>query len=415
MVIKHSNPYVIIFALWLLMFSASSQLMIISPILPQIGAELNIPEAIQGTLITAYAIMLSVFAVIMGPISDKIGRRRILMLGTGAMAFALFLHNFAFNYVTLLSVRAVAGAAGGMLSGSAVSYVGDYFPYEKRGWANGWIMTGIAAGQIVGIPLGTVLAEWFGFRGPFSLFAVTMYLAFMLIWLAVPQPNVRRAQGKLTLRRVIKNYGQMLLKPFILATAATYGLMYLGISLYVVYLPTWLTTTFGISGYEVASLFFVGGIATVLAGPQAGKLSDRIGRKILIINSCIGLGITMAITTYVMINFWVAYALFFITMVLVSARMSPFQALVSEIIPDEQRGSMMSLTIALGQFGMGIGGALAGIAYTGYGYLSNTLLAAASVFLMSFIIWRFIPEPELKQDTTSSKSIIGTNRPAQES
>ncbi len=122
MIIKHSNPYVIIFALWLLMFSASSQLMIIAPILPQLGLELSIPEAIQGTLITAYAIMLSICAVIMGPISDKIGRRRILMFGTGAMAFALFLHNFAFNYVSLLVVRAAAGAAGGILSGSAVSY-----------------------------------------------------------------------------------------------------------------------------------------------------------------------------------------------------------------------------------------------------------------------------------------------------
>jgi predicted MFS family arabinose efflux permease len=415
MVIKHSNPYLIIFALWLLMFSASSQLMIISPILPQIGAELNIPESIQGTLITAYAIMLSIFALVMGPISDKIGRRRILMWGCGSMAFALFLHNFAFNYTSLLAARAIAGAAGGVLSGSAVSYVGDYFPYEKRGWANGWISTGIAAGQIIGIPLGTVLAEWFGFRGPFSLFAVIMYLAFMLIWLAVPQPNVRRVEGKLTLNRVIKNYGQMLLKPFILATAATFGLMYLGISLYIVYLPTWLKSTFDISGYEIASLFFAGGVATVLFGPPAGRLSDRIGRKILIINSCIGLSLVMAITTFVLIRFWVAYLLFFLTMVLVAARMSPFQALISEIVPDEQRGAMMSLTIALGQFGMGLGGALAGIAYTGYGYLSNTLLGATSVMLMSYIIWRFIPEPELKKENVTSETIIGTNAPAQKS
>ena len=338
------------------------------------------------------------------------------MIGTGSMAFALFLHNFAFNYVSLLIVRAAAGAAGGILSGSAVSYVGDYFPYEKRGWANGWVITGIAAGQIIGIPLGTLLAEWFGFRGPFSLFAVIMYLSFMLIWLAVPQPDVRRVQGKLTLNRVLKNYGRMLLTPFILATAATYGLMYFGISLYIVYLPTWLTGEFGITGYEIASLFFVGGIATVLTGPKAGKLSDKIGRKILIISSCIGLGIVIALTTVVMVNFWIAYILFFLTMVLVSARMSPFQALISEIIPDEQRGAMMSLTIALGQFGMGIGGALAGIAYTGYGYESNTILAAISVFLMSFIVWRFIPEPDLKKEDPApdTDTIIGSGTPAQE-
>ncbi len=77
---------------------------------------------------------------------------------------------------------------------------------------------------------------------------------------------------------------------------------------------------------------------------------------------------------------------------------------------------MMSLTIALGQLGMGLGGALAGIAYTGYGYVSNTILAAISVFLMSFIVWRYIPEPKLKIEDVAPEAdtILGTGAPAQE-
>jgi predicted MFS family arabinose efflux permease len=372
MLIEKPGPYVIIFALWLLMFSASSQLMIIAPILPQIGAELNIPENIQG----------------------------------GFMSFALLLHSFAFDYYSLLIMRAMAGAAGGVLSGSCVAYVGDYFPYHKRGWANGWISTGIATGQIVGIPLGTVLAEWYGFNGPFALFAMSMYLAFMLIWLAVPQPDVRRFSGKLTLKGALLNYAKMLTQRHIAAAAGVYGLMYLGISLYVVYLPTWLKSTFGISGYEIASLFFAGGIATVLTGPRAGKLSDRTGRKKLILASCLGLSLVMAVTTFVIATFWLAYAVFFIVMVLVAARMSPFQALISEIVPDEKRGAMMSLTISLGQMGMGLGGAAAGIVYSGYGYLSSTLLGALSVLMMAILIWRFIPEPEFDTPTAIKSTLI---------
>ncbi|MEZ4765701.1 MAG: MFS transporter [Calditrichia bacterium] len=72
--------------------------------------------------------MLGVFALVIGPISDKIGRRKIILLGTGAMSLALFLHYFAFDYFSMMTVRAVAGCAGGMLTGSTVSYVGDYFP-----------------------------------------------------------------------------------------------------------------------------------------------------------------------------------------------------------------------------------------------------------------------------------------------
>src|SRR5690606_16277296 len=102
-----------------------------------------------------------------------IGRRRILMIGAGTMTLALSLHGLVGGYVSFLAVRVFAGMAGGILSGAAVSYIGDYFPYERRGWATGWVMSGAAFGQIIGIPAGIVMAERWGFRSPFYLFAVT--------------------------------------------------------------------------------------------------------------------------------------------------------------------------------------------------------------------------------------------------
>ena len=128
-----AHPYLIVFALWLLVFSASCQTMVIAPILPLIREELGIADAFLGTLVTVYSLMVGIMAVISGPISDRIGRRRILLLGSGAMTGALALHTFVDSYVEFLVVRVLAGAAGGVLSGAAVSYVGDYFPYNRRG------------------------------------------------------------------------------------------------------------------------------------------------------------------------------------------------------------------------------------------------------------------------------------------
>ena len=387
----------VIAALWLLMFSASSQLMILAPILPQVGKQLSIPESIQGTLITAYALMLGVFAVVMGPISDKIGRRRILLWGTGSMAVALGLHNLVFDYSSFLIVRALAGAAGGVLSGASVAYVGDYFAYERRGWANGWIATGIAAGQILGVPLGTILSEWFGVNGPFSLFALTMCAAFCLVLWFVPQPAVARLNGRLTLRMAVRKYGYLLSHGSTASTAGVYFLMFMGFSLYVVYLPTWLETTFGVNGHQIASLFFVGGLASVLTGPNAGRLSDRIGRRQIIVASCIGLAAVMALTGVVLAEFWMSYILFIFLMMFVSARISPMQALISEIVPGKDRGAFMSLTIALGQVGMGLGGALAGPIYSNLGFFSNTIFGSLSVVLMAALVWWLIPEPKLSR------------------
>lgn len=94
----NSTDRTILFALWLLIFSSSSQIIIIAPILPVIGEQLSMPEQLQGLLITAYAVMVGLFAIIIGPISDKIGRRRVLLIGTLSMALALTFHGFVQTY-----------------------------------------------------------------------------------------------------------------------------------------------------------------------------------------------------------------------------------------------------------------------------------------------------------------------------
>jgi predicted MFS family arabinose efflux permease len=397
--IERTSPYLVVFALWLLVFSASSQIMIISPILPRIGEELDIADSLLGTLVSAYSLMVGVFAVISGPVSDKIGRRRILLLGTGIMTVSLILHAFIIDYYSFLAVRVVSGIAGGVLSGSAVSYVGDFFPYNRRGWATGWIMSGAAFGQIFGIPIGVVLAGGYGFRTPFYMFAATMALTFLLIYFRIPQPDVKLSEGALTLRKAVRDYGAMLRRPDVAAASFAFFLMFLGVSLFVVYMPTWLEQERGGSANGIAMLFLVGGIANVLAGPQAGKLSDRIGRKGLVLLSCIGLSITMSTVTVLIREFWMAYPFFFVTMVLVAMRVSPFSALLTALVKDERRGSLMSLTVALGQVGFAMGATVAGLLYAELGYVSNSMLGAASVLGMGLVVWYLVPEPDLRPVT----------------
>ncbi len=393
MKIRPPSPLLIVFSLWLLVFSASSQIMIISPILPQIGRDLQIPEALLGTLVTAYSLMVGVFAVISGPISDRFGRRRMLVLGTGVMTVALLSHYFVIGYVSFLAVRVFAGMAGGILSGAAVSYIGDYFPYNRRGWAVGWVMSGSAFGQIVGIPLGVVLAGRFGFRAPFYLFALTTALTFVLIWFRLPQPPIGKREGRLTLRSAVRDYWAMLRRREIAAAALAYFLMFLGLSLYVVYFPTWLEQSAGFSANQIATLFMVGGVANVVTGPQAGRLSDRVGRKSIVLLSCLGLFVVMLATTLVVRSLWTAYLLFFLTMILMAMRISPFSALLTALVPSRNRGSLMSLAVALGQVGFGLGGALAGLFYSTLGYGSNTIVGAVSVLGMGLIVWQLVPEP----------------------
>ncbi len=381
----------ILLALWFMMFAASSQTMIMTPILPIVQEQFDVPEEFLGTVVSVYSIMLGICALITGPLSDAAGRRKILMVGTGAMCVTLFLHSFVSDYVSLLLIRTLSGMAAGILSGVAPAYIGDHFPSERRGWANGMVMTAIAAGQILGIPGGTLLADRFGFAAPFVIFSIPMVLSFVLVCTLARQPAVAR-ERLTSIGSVVKRYASMFTTPATAAAIGAYCMMFMGIAFYVIYLVVWIKETFGVTGTEVASLFVVSGIASVIVGPWAGGLSDRIGRKVMVVSACLGLFVLMSLTTIIMADFWIAYPLFFTIMVLVSARMGPFQALLSEIVPAERRGSLMSLSIATGQLAMGICSAVAGIVYTEVGYVFSSIIGGAGMLAMGYIIWRYIPE-----------------------
>lgn len=382
----------VILTLWLLIFSASSQIMIIAPILPAIREQLSMPEHLLGLLVTSYAVMVGIVAILIGPISDRIGRRRVMLIGTLAMAVALLGHSLVVNYQQLFLARAFAGVAGGILSGSVVSYVGDVFPPTRRGWANGWVMSGAATGQILGIPIGTLMAESLGFRTPFLMFGVCMAITWYMVVRYLPQPDVKRDTHSITIAHMLSKYAGLLREANIRNAVFAFFMMFISVGVFVTYYPTWLRTEFGVDGAFIASLFFVGGVANVLTGPRMGKLSDRIGRRKLVITSAMGTGILVLSTTFVVVQSWVAYPMLFFVMMLVAMRVSPFQALLSEMVDDDRRGTLMSFTAALGQTGLGIGGALAGLTYASHGYLSNTIIGAAAILCTGYIIWKHVPE-----------------------
>lgn len=367
--------------------------MIVSPILPEIAVALDVPQAHLGWLVSSYAAFLGVFALLAGPVSDRVGRRRILLAGTVSMAAVLLLHALASTFPLLLAARALAGAAGGLLSGAAVAYVGDYFPYERRGWANGWVMSGIAAGQVLGIPAGTALALVFDYRWPFLAFAVVSAVAALVIWRRVPQPDVVRMETPLSFGSMVRGYADVLREPAPRAAVLVYFLMFFGLGLFVPYYPVWLRGTVGLSEWDLIWLFGAGGLTNVVASPLSGRLSDRVGRWPLIFASCLLFAAVMGATTYVVVGLFSAAAMFSLAMVSVALRLSPLQSLLSALVPDERRGVMMSGAISAGQVGMAVAAGLAGVVFERIGFIGNTLGGAVALLAMAAVVWMRLPEP----------------------
>ncbi|MFL9463429.1 hypothetical protein AB0759_22720 [Scytonema tolypothrichoides VB-61278_2] len=103
-------------------------------------------------------------------------------------------------------------------------------------------------------------------------------------------------------------------------------------------------------------------------------------------------------TPFVVFDILSAYVVFFLIMMLLALRLSPLQALLTTLVPDARRGSLMSLVVAIGQVGGGLGGAIAGVVYAQVGYLGNAILSALAITATGVVILSSLSEPSLKED-----------------
>ncbi len=377
-------------ALALVLFTTSAQFLIVSPILPRIAEELHVPEARLGALVTAYAVAVGGFAFLAGPVSDRLGRRTILRYGTAWMAIALLLHGFASTFESLLALRFLAGTASGFLGGAAVAYIGDVVPYERRGAAIGIITSGFALGQVVGIPIGTVVAGWAGYRAPFVVFGVLMAVVSALCWGVLAESP--RREGVFGLREAMDGY-RMVLKRVDLVAVNVAGLtMMFSVSAFIVYQPLWIERTFGVSENSIAVLFAAGGVANAITGAVAGKASDSFGRKSLVLIASGGMGLCMLATPF-MPSFAAILGLFVFTMCLVGIRISPLNAWVTSLVDSDHRGSLMAMWLATSQIGFALGSAVAGYTFERFDFLGNAVAGCVAALLTAAILLVFVPEP----------------------
>jgi MFS family permease len=171
--------------------------------------------------------------------------------------------------------------------------------------------------------------------------------------------------------------------------------MFCGFGLFTSFLPSWLESTVGVSSYGIALLFAIGGSANVLASPLAGRLSDHVGRKPLVVWSSIALGLCSAAAPALIVDFSSAAGLFFLAMITVGIRISPLQSLLTALVSDQDRGLLMGLAMSVGQAGFGIGSFIASSTVGAYGYASNALAGAAATVIMAVLVQWGLPEPSL--------------------
>src|SRR3954462_10912222 len=144
---------------------------IVMPLLPLYSAEFGAPGWMNGAIVASFSLMQFVFAPAWGKLSDRIGRRPVLLISNGGAAVAYGMFGFASRFEghtalwLLLASRVFAGICGANLS-VASAYIADVSPPEKRSKSMGLIGMVFGLGFILGPALGSFSADKFGLAGP---------------------------------------------------------------------------------------------------------------------------------------------------------------------------------------------------------------------------------------------------------
>ncbi|MDO9488250.1 MAG: TCR/Tet family MFS transporter [Sphingomonadaceae bacterium] len=260
---------------------------IVIPVLPQLIVELtgrpvNEAARIGGWLAFAYAITQFGCGPVMGNLSDRFGRRPVLLASLLAFAADYMLMGFAPTLTLLFVGRVIAGVTGATYS-TAYAYIADISPPEKR--AQNFGLTGMAFGLgfIVGPAIGGLVGEHFGTRAPFFVAGGLALLNAAYGWLILPESlpperrrrfDIRRANPVGTLIQ-LRRY-----KPVVLSLAMALFIWQLGHqvlqgswSFYTIYRFDWTPAMVGLS------LAAVGLTAALVQGGLVRIIIPKIGER----------------------------------------------------------------------------------------------------------------------------------------
>lgn len=374
-----------------LMFVAVADNQMISPLLPDLMAAFGLGAGRAGLLVSVYAIAAAVVSFAIGPLSDRTGRRKMLIAALIVFTAATLLCGLAWDYASLVAFRAVTGAAAGVLSLNITACIGDHFPYNRRGAAMGLVMSGYFAAMILGVPAGAFVAEAWSWRWAFGAFAG----AGLLLWvpaLAILPHRVPAVRGD-SAADMIKGYGRFLVRTGPLAIIAASFLVSASTVGFITFVGTWLRDAYGLSTDWIGLVFLFSGLGALLGSPLAGYLSDRAGKRGVVVVSGLVMAGLLAAIPWITGLLPVVFAGFILTGIAGAFRHAPLQALVTAMASDEERGTLIALKNTVAEFGIAGGTAFCGVLYVAFGYPSVGAACGAMAAAASVVILVWVREP----------------------
>jgi MFS transporter, DHA1 family, inner membrane transport protein len=312
-------------------------------------------------LVASYSISAFVSGLIIAMFIDRFDRKRTLLIAYTGFLIGTIACGFANSYGLLLASRVMAGLFGGIIGAQVLSIVADLFVYERRGTAMGAVMGAFAAASILGVPLSLYLTNLFKFNWhvPFILIGAVGIVLVPLIIRFIPEMKGHIKDEKqsspfsvLTTVFKVRELRSVLLFA---------GLLMMGHFLIIPFINPYIEFNKGFSKKLIPMIYLFGGIASLGGAIFLGRYSDRVGKlPVFLWSVFLSLFMVLIITRMPDVHFSIVLIFFGFWFLMATTRAITAQAMISEVVKPEQRGSFMSINGSVQQLGSGLAALAAG-------------------------------------------------------
>jgi len=246
----------------------------IIPILPLYAQRFQATEWQIGLLLASYSLMQFLASPLLGWLSDRYGRKPVLLCSLVGSAFGYMLMANAGSLTVLFAARIVAGISGASV-GTASAYIADITPPENRSKRIGLIGAAFGVGFILGPAFGGILSH-FSVVAPFWFAAILSILNAIAMWILLPEPerHAVRQQGRADLRETFEQAGSWRLG----VVTLTYFIGIAGFAIVTVIYAQVSNRRFDLNQSQISYIFVMMGlIGALIQGGAIGRLAKRFG------------------------------------------------------------------------------------------------------------------------------------------
>ena len=259
-------------------FSTFSLLYCVQPLMPVLSHEFHLTPAQSSWSLSISSGLLAISLVLLSAVSDRYGRKPLMVASMFSAAILTILSAFAQDYTQLLAIRAMLGIALGGMPAVAMAYLGEEIEGPSLGLSMGLYIAGSAFGGMSGRLIASMLSDFLSWRWALGVLGVAGVLAAAEFWRSLPASKnfVPSTKGWKALPHAIKQHFSDQGLPWLFCLA--FVLMGCFVSLYNYIGYRLLAAPFGLRQSTVGLLAFLYLIG-IFSSVWAGRLVDRLGRR----------------------------------------------------------------------------------------------------------------------------------------